>query len=101
MSATYCDLSIDGEPLWQGVLCMNCVLLDTYPYLGFIGHLAFDDAQGGTDPVYTGFGPGGRYSLLYAQIGQPTLQIALQAVPAQQLDVTLGGQNCTLAIYTK
>ena len=97
----YCDLSIDGVTLWTGVPCMDDVLIDSYPYLGFIGHLAFDDSQGTLDPVYTGIGPGGRFQLLYAEGGQDPVQVPLQAVPAQQFDITLGGQNCTISLYSK
>lgn len=99
MANLYCDLAIDGQILWTGVVCLNCRLIDSYPYLGFVGHLAFDDGLGLTDPLYPGIGPGGRYSLLYYQAGQPPLQVPLQAIPSQQLDITLGGQNCTISIY--
>jgi len=101
MSNLYCDLAIDGITLWTGVVCLNCVLIDSYRYLGFIGHLGFDDSQGSDDPDYTGLGPGGRFQLLYSQIGQDTVQVPLQAIPAQQLDVNLGGQNCTISLYQK
>lgn len=101
MANLYFDLAINGITLWAGVACLNDRLIDSYPYLGFVGHLAFDDAQGATDPLYPGIGPGGRYQLLYYQAGQPTLQVPLQAIPAQQFDITLGGQNCTLSIYQK
>jgi hypothetical protein len=95
----YCDLAIDGTPLWTGVPCLNCVLIDSYLYLGFIGHLAFADSQGTLDPDYTGIGPGGRFWLLYSQAGQDPLQVPLQAIPSQQFDIALGGQNCTISIY--
>jgi len=101
MANLYCDLAIDGTILWAGVVCLNNTMLDSYPYLGFVGHLAFADYQGVLDPDYTGIGPGGRFALLYYQAGAPALQVPLQAIPAQQLDVTLGGQNCTLSIYQK
>ena len=101
MSNLFCDLAINGAPLWSGVPCLNNALIDSYSYLGFIGHLAFTDTQGNTDPLYPGIGPGGRYWLLYAQTGQPPLQVPLQAIPAQQMDITLGGQNCTISIYQK
>ena len=95
----YCDLAIDGVTLWTGVVCLCNVLIDSYPYLGFLGHLAFTDSQGSQDPDYTGIGPGGRYWLLYSQAGQPPLQVPLQQLASQQLDITLGGQNCTISIY--
>jgi len=102
MGNLYCDLSTDGKPLWYGVPCMNGVLIDSGRYLGFIGHLAFLDDQGTQDPDYTGIGPGGRFRLFYGQPGQdPIQQIPLQAIPSQQLDITLGGQNCTVSIYTR
>jgi len=97
----YCDLAIDGTTLWIGVPCLNCVLIDPAAYLGFLGHLAFDDSQGSVDPDYTGIGPGGRYQLLYYLAGSDPVQVPLQAVPAQQLDIMLGGQSCTLTLYQK
>jgi hypothetical protein len=97
----YCDLAIDGVTLWSSVPCLNCRLIDSYPYLGFIGHLAFDDSLGSNDPDYTGIGPGGRFALLYAQVGQDPLQIPLRSIPAQQFDISLGGQSCTISLYTR
>lgn len=101
MPTLYCDLSSNGIPIRTGVPCLNNVLIDSYPYMRFQGHLAFTDMQGATDPLYPGIGPGGRYVLLYYQKGIPALQVPLQALPAQQLDVTLGNQNCTLSFYQK
>jgi len=101
MANLYCDLAIDGTTLWTGVVCLNNTIIDSYPYLGFVGHLGFTDYQGATDPLYPGLGPGGRYALLYYQAGQDALQVPLQAIPAQQLDVVLGGQNCSISIYQK
>ncbi len=46
-------------------------------------------------------GLGGRFALLYFQVGQDPVQIPLQAVPSQQFDITLGGQNCTFSFYQK
>jgi hypothetical protein len=102
MPNLYCDLAINGTPLWQGVPCLNRVQIGSFPYLGFIGTLAFADMQGSADPLYPGLDlKTGRYILLYYQDGQDTVQIPLQAIPAQQFDITLGGQNCTISIYQK
>lgn len=100
MANLFCDLAIDGRTLWSGVPCLNCVLIDTYPHLGFQGHLAFADTQGAEDPDYTGLGLGGRFALFYSPgPGQAPVQVPLQAIPSQQLDIDLGGQNCTLSVY--
>jgi len=100
MDNLYCDLLINGVPIWYGVPCLNNVFIDSFPYLGFMGHLVFNDYQGSTDPQYTGIGPGGRYVLLYYQSASvPVVQVPLLAVPSQQLDITLGGQYCTISIY--
>lgn len=94
----YCDLSIDGAAIWTGMPCQNLRSIGNYIDLPFIGELYFQDTQSDTDPQWAGLN--GQYMLLYAQAGQPTLQVPLQAIAAQQFDVTLGGQNCTLSFYT-
>lgn len=103
MGNLYCDLVIDEKALWYGVPCMNGVLIDSGRYLGFIGHLVFGDIQGDLDPDYTGIGPGGRFVLYYypPEVGGAPVQVPLQAIPSQQFDITLGGQNCTISIYTR
>jgi hypothetical protein len=98
----YCDLFLNSEPLWYGVACINNEFIDSYPYLGFVGHLMFTDTQGTTDPQYQGLGPGGRYLLLYTAdgTGADAVQVPLQAIPSQQFDVQLGTQYCTLSVYS-
>ena len=95
----YCDLTIDGTTIWTGVPCMNGVHLKSYPYLPFVGDLLFTDLQGANDPTWDGLGS--RYILLYFQDAQDNQMVPLQAIPSQQLDVSLGGQNCTLAFYVR
>ena len=103
MGNLYCDLAIDGKPLWSGVPCLDCVRIDSGRYLGFIGHLGFGDIQGTQNPDFTGIGPGGRFVLYYfpPEVGSAAVQVPLQAIPSQQFDITLGGQNCTISIYTR
>jgi hypothetical protein len=104
MTNIYCDLLIDGVGIWYGVPCLNLVAIGNHPntYLDFTGILMFQDSQGEEDPVYTGMGPGGRFALLYIDPNFLTvIQVPTQAVPAQQFDIVLSGQNCTIALYTK
>lgn len=95
----YCDLEVGNVPVWYAVPCLNGVPIDSRSYLPFVGDLIFIDTEGANDPTYDGLA--GRYALLYIQSGQPSLQIPLQAVPSQQVSVTLGSQNCTLSIYLR
>lgn len=48
----------------QGVLCLNCIYLVRYKYLGFKGDLIFVDTKGDSDPVYDEIGT--RFKLYYA-----------------------------------
>lgn len=50
----YFDLSVNNEPVRNGVICQNVNRLIRYPYLGFLGDFWFIDTQGTDDPVYTG-----------------------------------------------
>lgn len=59
----YFDLSLEGVPKLQGVLCHDRVQLVRQTYLGFIGDLCFLDTQGLDDPQYTGLGT--RWLLAY------------------------------------
>ncbi len=59
----FLDLSVNGVPLVQGVICRNRVLLVRQAYLQFIGDLAFVDTEGAEDPSYTGLGA--RWLLCY------------------------------------
>ena len=51
------------QQIIAGVLCQNLNRIVRSLYLGFVGDFMFNDNQGDTDPVYTGFG--GRYQLVY------------------------------------
>lgn len=59
----FIDLIVNGTHILSATLCLNGVGLVRYPYLGFVGQLAFVDTQGSTDPAYTGLGT--RYILTY------------------------------------
>ena len=96
----YCDLTIDSAVIWTGVPCLNCVAVNSYPYLNFFGYLFFVDTQGITDPSYLGLND--RFVLFYAgDTSDSIVVVPLQATPAQTLNVILGGQNCTLSFYDK
>ena len=95
----YCDLYIDDVLVFAGMVCLNGAAIGNYGYLGFVGQLVFIDEQGTSDPSSPGLGT--RFLLIYYVPGQPNLQVPLQDVPAQQFDVVLGSQNCTIALYEK
>lgn len=95
----YCDVILNGTTIITGTVCLNNVVLNPYKYVGFDGLLCFQDKQGSADPFYEGLNT--RFILYYGQEGQPTLQVPLQPIPAQQFDIILGGQNCTISIYDK
>lgn len=59
----YLSLSINNSPIAVGIICRDRVALVRYPYLGFVGQLAFFDTMGDSDPVYTGLGS--QYLLAY------------------------------------
>lgn len=66
--ALFMDLYVGTELIKAGQICenLNRIVRDTY--LGFVGDLAFVDAQSATnadasDPIYTGLGT--RFQLLY------------------------------------
>lgn len=61
----YIDLIVNGVPMLASAICLDRVRIVRYPYLGFIGDLAFADTQGKTDPVFSGFGS--RYKLIYLE----------------------------------
>lgn len=70
-SGLYVDVSVFQNFASQGTLIVGGVVAENLNrivrsvYLGFIGDLIFDDAQGTNDPDYTGLGTGGRYEFLY------------------------------------
>lgn len=59
----FLDLAVGTTQIVTSMICRDRVKLLRYPYLGFIGNLAFIDTQGTNDPEYTGFGS--RYKLSY------------------------------------
>jgi len=59
----YIDLTADGNPVLQGVICLNCNKIVRYSYLPFSGELFFADLAGSSDPVWDGLGE--RFKLYY------------------------------------
>lgn len=64
-SGLYMDLSVDDNPIIQGIPCWYGNKMVRYSYLGFIGDFIFLDKQGESDPEYSGLGD--RYLLLYLE----------------------------------
>lgn len=60
----YIDLVSNGVQILQTMLCRDRAGLVMFPYLGFLGQLAFFDTQGTSDPTYDGLGT--RYILGFA-----------------------------------
>ncbi|MGY0156349.1 phage baseplate plug family protein [Edwardsiella tarda] len=65
VSALYMDLTVDGNPIMQGVPCYYGNRMVRYSYLGFKGDLVFLDANGQSDPTWDGLGE--RYQLFYLE----------------------------------
>lgn len=59
----YIDLTVNGTPCLQGVLCRNGNKIVRYDYLPFDGDLFFADLAGSDDPVWSGLGE--RFKLYY------------------------------------
>jgi hypothetical protein len=59
----FLDFSTGQTQIVTAMICRDRVKLLRYPYLGFIGNLAFIDTQGTSDPDYKSFGS--RYVLSY------------------------------------
>jgi hypothetical protein len=99
----YCDMTVDSNVLWTGAQCNNLTQINGAPYLGFLGALYFNDIAGTDDPDYTGLTT--QFQLLWLPPDttdtSQALVIPLQAIPNQQVSVALGGQNCTISIYTR
>lgn len=64
-SALYMDLTVDGNPIMQGVPCYYGNRMVRYSYLGFKGDLVFLDTNGQSDPAWDGLGE--RYQLFYLE----------------------------------
>jgi hypothetical protein len=93
----YCDLTVNGNVLYTGMVCENNKPIGNYPYLGFIGQLGFVDTQGNSDPTSPGLDS--RFVLIYVLAGQNNLIVPLKDVPSQQLSIVLGTQNCVISLY--
>jgi len=61
------DLYLNDLPIIVGRICRDRCKLVRYAYLGFTGDLTFVDAQGLSDPEYSGIGT--RYVLVYIEDG--------------------------------
>lgn len=59
----YMDLSVSGDVIMAGVLCLNGNKLVRYQHLNFRGELFFADLLGSLDPEYSGLGD--RFKLYY------------------------------------
>jgi len=74
--------------------------LKSSPYIALSGNLVFYDMQGTSNPEYTELGS--RYLLFYYPEGVGTAQvIPVAAEPAQQFNVVLENQNCSITLYQK
>ena len=59
----YMDLTVNGNNLINGQICLNEVDLIQYKHLKFNGRLYFTDTQGNLDPLYYGLNE--RWLLIY------------------------------------
>ncbi|UPQ70530.1 phage baseplate plug family protein [Kluyvera ascorbata] len=64
-SFIYMDLTVNGNPIMQGVPCLYGNKMVGYAYLGFKGDMVFIDNDGQSDPSYEGLGS--RYILYYIE----------------------------------
>lgn len=64
-SFMYMDLTVNGNPIMQGVPCLYGNKMVGYSYLGFKGDLVFIDNEGQKDPYWDGLGS--RYILYYIE----------------------------------
>jgi hypothetical protein len=76
------DLTVNNNPVRNGVICLNLNRLIRYPALGFIGDFWFTDTLGSTDPVFSGLGANGRYLLEYWEATDVAATAAAQAAAA-------------------
>jgi hypothetical protein len=61
----FMDVSVNDAPIVQSVICQRWNRIVRSAYLGFVGDFAFWDAQGKTDPTFSGLGD--RYLLYYLE----------------------------------
>ena len=64
-SFIYMDLTVNGNPIMQGVPCLFGNKMVRYSYLGFVGDLVFLDNVGQQDPFWEELGS--RYILYYIE----------------------------------
>jgi hypothetical protein len=64
-SFIYMDLTVNGNPIMQGVPCLYGNKMVGYSYLGFKGDLVFLDSDGQQDPHWDGLGK--RHILYYIE----------------------------------
>lgn len=62
----YMDLTVDGEVIINGQICLNNVDLIQYKHLKFNGRLFFTDTQGSLDPLYYGLNE--RWLLIFEDV---------------------------------
>lgn len=53
-SSIYMDLTVNGNPILQGVPCLYANKIVRYKYLGFRGDLFFLDNEGQSEPQWNG-----------------------------------------------
>ena len=61
----YSNISVEEEPLFNGVICLNKINLIQYKNTKLKGSLYFKDTQGDEAPVYTGLND--RWLLVYEE----------------------------------
>lgn len=66
-TGVYLDLTVNGNPIMYGQLCVDRSSMIKEDYLGFNGRLMFVDLLGNTNPVASGFNT--RYILVYLEKG--------------------------------
>lgn len=62
-SGLYMDLTVNGNPIMQGVPCLYANRVVRYSYLGFQGDLFFLDNEGQSDPSWSSLAE--RFPLYY------------------------------------
>lgn len=101
----YCDLQINGSPVWYGVPCKNGVGLKSSAYIPFSGNLVFVDTIGNSDPTFDLLGS--RYQLVFfSSLSAPTSpqfmqNLPVQPIASQKLQAVLDLQNCSITVYEK
>lgn len=65
---TYCDLTVNGEPVVCGAICRDRQGIVQIAQTAFVGQLLFVDMLGWDDPKYTDFGT--RYRFFYKADGE-------------------------------